>query len=271
MFKKKYLFFLFLLLIIQSNIAFSQFLLSNGGRIDIRLYRDFPGTVFAGIFVDFHAPGLNNGTSDDTTLGGNIDESLFSWPDDSSTRLGIQRRAVPVLTDVVRLEITQYRVVNYTLTFSINSNTNGFFNGYTAPILHDKFLNTYTLLNLANNVYSYTIEATPSNHPSRDARRFDIVFDVPNTCESSPTLTGSPLTTSFAISTLNRSEINPLISNRNNGALLLESKNKALIIPRISDQSLITNPVEGMMFFDTTTNNLKVHDGTGWKILSKCN
>jgi hypothetical protein len=84
-------------------------------------------------------------------------------------------------------------------------------------------------------------------------------------------LTGSPLTTSFAISTLNRNEINPLISNRNNGALLLESKNKALIIPRISDQSLITNPIEGMMFFDTTTNNLKVHDGTGWKILSKCN
>lgn len=245
--------------------GYSQFLLSNGGRLDIRLYREYPGTVFAGIFVDFYAIGDNNQTPDDFGASSNIDESLFSWADDTTIRLSLQRRFIPNENDLVRLEITQYRVTNYALRFLINTNVNGFFNNYIYPILHDKYLNKYFVMNQSDNVYFYS---APSSIPaSRDSRRFDIVFKIPCEFASTP---GSVVLSKNAISTLDRDNITELVENRNNGALVLESREKALILPRVANTTVITNPVEGMIVFDLSVNDIKVYDGKRWYAFENC-
>lgn len=265
--KSKLTFILIFGFLIFPKQIFPQFSLANGGRLDFRMYRDYPGTVFAGVFIDFYAGGNNNLTSDDFGGTNNTDESIFSWADDATNRLAIQRRSNPSEDDVVRLEITQYRVTNYALRFLINNNTNGLFNNFLYPILHDKYLNRYFVMNQTDNVYFYDVLASPSNHPSRDARRFDLVFKIP--CEFAAS-SGTVLLSKNAISTLDRENISNLTENRNNGALILESREKALILPRVANTSAITTPVEGMIIFDLSVNQLKVYDGRKWSGFDYC-
>ncbi|MBS7332476.1 DUF2793 domain-containing protein [Faecalibacter bovis] len=49
------------------------------------------------------------------------------------------------------------------------------------------------------------------------------------------------------------------------GALVLESDDKALILPKIFRPDLnVKNPYPGMICFDTESNTLAVYDGTNW-------
>jgi hypothetical protein len=56
-----------------------------------------------------------------------------------------------------------------------------------------------------------------------------------------------------------------------NGAVVLESKTKGFVITR-TQSSLIANPVEGMLIYDTTDNCMKLYNGTTWKcVVRSCN
>ena len=49
------------------------------------------------------------------------------------------------------------------------------------------------------------------------------------------------------------------------GALVLESSNKALILPKISNpQTNVKNPYPGMICYDTNSKSLAVYNGTVW-------
>lgn len=49
------------------------------------------------------------------------------------------------------------------------------------------------------------------------------------------------------------------------GVLVLESANKALILPKIeSPESKVVHPYPGMMCYDTTSKSLAVFDGSNW-------
>lgn len=49
------------------------------------------------------------------------------------------------------------------------------------------------------------------------------------------------------------------------GVLIIESTNKALILPHIQDPHInVKNPYPGMMCYDTTSNSLAVFDGIKW-------
>ena len=50
--------------------------------------------------------------------------------------------------------------------------------------------------------------------------------------------------------------------------LHLESSDKGLLIPRVSNTNSITNPVDGLMVFDTTENCIKVYSSGTWNCLS---
>ncbi|WP_082140541.1 DUF11 domain-containing protein [Chryseobacterium sp. FH2] len=59
--------------------------------------------------------------------------------------------------------------------------------------------------------------------------------------------------------------------NLPNGAVALESKTRGFVITR-SQSSLIANPVEGMLIYDTVDKCMKLYNGTGWNcVVRSCN
>ncbi len=80
--------------------------------------------------------------------------------------------------------------------------------------------------------------------------------------------TNTAETTEVGISTLERSKnrnTNDWPRNVKSSLLALEAKKKGLVITRIEDpENSITNPVEGMLVFDTDDNCLKLYDGLNW-------
>ena len=56
------------------------------------------------------------------------------------------------------------------------------------------------------------------------------------------------------------SEVSPV-----DGILVLESSNKAMILPKIANPHLnVKSPYPGMMCYDTVSNSLAVYDGSNW-------
>lgn len=80
-----------------------------------------------------------------------------------------------------------------------------------------------------------------------------------------PSATGVGLNSDILISTLDRG--NQFHTTKRNGLLVLESKNKGLIITKISagqTSDIITEPVEGMIVFDENEACLKLYNGQTW-------
>jgi len=72
------------------------------------------------------------------------------------------------------------------------------------------------------------------------------------------------------ISTLDRTAVPRNWSDPRTGSLILESKEKGLVLTRIaSPETAITAPVEGMIVYDTVNNVLKFYNGTVWKVLQQ--
>lgn len=111
----------------------------------------------------------------------------------------------------------------------------------------------------------------------------DVAFSAYSTnsmsmyCLENSITTGTALDTRSGITSLNRA--GPEAANdrwpmvRKGGLLALESNKKPLVITRSSTANLanITNPVEGMMVYDTTENCLKIFVNTtiGWRCFNK--
>ena len=111
----------------------------------------------------------------------------------------------------------------------------------------------------------------------------DVAFSAYSTnsmslyCLENAVTTGTSLDTRAGITSLNRAGSETVNNNwpmvRKGGYLALESNKKPLVITRISTANLtnITNPVEGMMVYDTTENCLKIYVNAaiGWRCFNK--
>ncbi len=70
------------------------------------------------------------------------------------------------------------------------------------------------------------------------------------------------------ISTLDRESVPRDLNDYRTGSLILESKTKGLVLTRIaSPETAISSPVEGMLVYDTVINEIKLYNGTVWKVL----
>lgn len=93
------------------------------------------------------------------------------------------------------------------------------------------------------------------------------------TCEIcyKPAVTkGTTVAAKTIISTLDRQVVPRDLSDYRTGNLILESKTKGLVLTRMaSPETTITDPVEGMLVYDTVHNVIKLYNGTVWKELEQ--
>ncbi|WP_374539975.1 T9SS type A sorting domain-containing protein [Flavobacterium sp.] len=154
---------------------------SNNDMQRIALSLHETGNVLAsdntldGTLVVFNQAFDSNFTEDDMPKFSNLDEDLAVKYDNS--RVSIDKRDIPVSSDVIQLDITKYRYTNYRLNIDL-TNYNGL-----APYLVDQFLNTLTPL-VPGSSHSYSFSIQSSVVASTNANRFKIVFD--------PTVLGTP-------------------------------------------------------------------------------
>ena len=129
------------------------------------------GVAADGLVVKFDSSYDNLVDSNDANKLTNQDE-IFATKNNTSL-LGIESRIFPVETDVIPLNITQYRNTNYTIVAQGNN-----MSGIPA-YLHDQLLQTYTEIPQSDSVsYSYSISSTDTATSAPD--RFRIVFQNPN-------------------------------------------------------------------------------------------
>lgn len=129
------------------------------------------GVPADGLVIKFGSNYNNDVDSDDAIKLVNQDE-IFASKNNTSL-LGIESRFNPNITDVIPLNLTQYRFNNYTIVAQGNN-----MNGITS-YLHDRFLNTYVEIPQSNFVnYSYSINPTIAATSAQD--RFRIVFQNSN-------------------------------------------------------------------------------------------
>ncbi|MFV0531566.1 MAG: DUF4347 domain-containing protein [Flavobacteriales bacterium] len=97
-----------------------------------------------------------------------------------------------------------------------------------------------------------------------------VIIHLRNVCTKPPTTTGPGLVSDVGISTLNRTN-KDWLQNVKNGYLVLESKEKGLVITRTTP-NLINNAREGMIIWDTMDKCIKLYNGTEWKCIERsCN
>lgn len=94
--------------------------------------------------------------------------------------------------------------------------------------------------------------------------------NVQTVCYEDRNTASAGIGSKFGITTLQRAGSNTWPTIRNSAHLVLESDTKGLVISRIPKASLgnITNPVEGMMVYDTTDKCLKVYADGVWSCFS---
>lgn len=70
------------------------------------------------------------------------------------------------------------------------------------------------------------------------------------------------------ISTLDRESVPRDLNDYRTGSLILESKTKGFLLTRMaSPETAIPYPIEGMLVYDTSINEIKLYNGTVWKVL----
>ena len=142
---------------IRLTLYESNTLANNGGAAD-------------GLIVKF-ADNFDNAIDGNDALKFSNQDEIFSTKNNTSL-LGIESRLFPVASDVIPLNIAQYRFTNYTM---VARGTN--INGLTA-YLHDQLLQTYTEIPQSDSVsYSYVLDT--NNAATSASDRFRIVFQNP--------------------------------------------------------------------------------------------
>jgi hypothetical protein len=125
------------------------------------------GAAADGLIVKFGDNYVNSIDGYDALKFNNLDET-FSTKNNTSL-LGIESRLFPVASELIPLNITQYRFTNYTMVAN-GTNMSGL-----PAYLHDRLLQTYTEIPQSGSVnYSYVLDAT--NTASSASDRFRIVF-----------------------------------------------------------------------------------------------
>jgi hypothetical protein len=128
------------------------------------------GIAADGLIVKF-GDSFNNAIDEYDALKFSNQDETFSTKNNTSL-LGIESRLFPEASDVIPLNITQYRFTNYTI---VANGTN--MSGLTA-YLHDQLLQTYTAIPQSNSI-SYPFVINTNDAPTSASDRFRIVFQNP--------------------------------------------------------------------------------------------
>lgn len=89
-------------------------------------------------------------------------------------------------------------------------------------------------------------------------------------CYKPAVTTGTVEPTKTIISTLDRVAVPRNLSDPRAGSLILESKTKGMVLTRIaSPETAITNPIEGMIVYDTVNNVIKLYNGATWHAMTQ--
>ncbi|MDG4946922.1 alpha-amylase family glycosyl hydrolase [Weeksellaceae bacterium KMM 9713] len=86
-----------------------------------------------------------------------------------------------------------------------------------------------------------------------------------------PGISGESISSNVLISTLNRSDDNS-VTTKQNGILVLESKERGMVLSRIPIGESISNiqtPIEGMIVFDENDSCIKLYDGSAWACIQQ--
>ena len=128
------------------------------------------GTATDGLIMKFGDNYVNAIDGNDAVKLSNQDETFSTK--NNTTLLGIESRLFPLATDVIPLNITQYRFTNYTMVAN-GTNMSGL-----PAYLHDQLLQTYTEIPQSGSVnYSYMLNT--NNTATSASNRFRIVFQNP--------------------------------------------------------------------------------------------
>lgn len=144
-------------------------------KIRLTLYNSatmaLQGAALDGLLVFFNANGNNNVDGNDAGKFTNLDETMGAL--NGTKSLSVESRNLPIDTDIIPLQMTQYRVSNYNLVMEGTNNIS------LPCYLHDSFLQTYTAIPYNGSVsYSFSIDV--SNALSSASNRFELVFANPN-------------------------------------------------------------------------------------------
>lgn len=144
------------------------------------------------------------------------------------------------------------------------------------------YRNNIAIPGATSNTYTFS----PTNGDGVSATYY-VVVTVPGGCTirsneirseicpcPKPGATGTPASyTDFGISTRDTRTTANWPKDVPNGFIALESNSKGFVITRIaSPETSVTNPVEGMLVYDTANECLKLYNGTSWKCIKQtCN
>ena len=106
---------------------------------------------------------------------------------------------------------------------------------------------------------------------SSPSATLNVTFDATCAVCYKPALsTGTTEAIKTIISTLDRTAAPRDYANSRTGTLILESKEKGLVLTRMaSPETAITAPVEGMIVYDIVAKVIKLYNGTSWKAMSQ--
>ncbi|WP_413533986.1 hypothetical protein [Empedobacter brevis] len=125
-----------------------------------------------------------------------------------------------------------------------------------------------SLASVINTIKVYNVRINPSSATGNDGN----LICSNNICVKSGdfSIGGTP-STAMAVST-QASQRPTWPADVPNGFIVLESKNKGLVISRVSNSSNVHQPQEGMLIYDTSASCIKLYNGIEWKCISKsCN
>lgn len=194
-------------------------------------------------------------------------------------------------TDMNGNLVGQERTVNFT---QVNASGQALWNFYSANKCPHTYYTPSGFSNTARDIRILTFKLSDfglTNENYKSAVKFvqnlsgdsDVAFSAYSTnsmsmyCLENPVSTGVALDTKIGITSQGRAGSEASNNNwpmvRKGGALALESNTKPFVPTRISTANLvnITNPVEGMMVYDTTENCLKIYVNStiGWKCYNR--
>lgn len=130
-------------------------------------------------------------------------------------------------------------------------------------------LEVKSLASVINNIEVYNLiintqDVPPTNNDGN-------LICVDDTCVKPGDFSSAGVSSISGISTLARPNSN-WPAEIPNGFIVLESKDKGMVITRVQNSTMIADPKEGMLIYDTTANCVKLYNGNTWKCIKKsCN
>lgn len=136
----------------------------------------------------------------------------------------------------------------------------------TKPFDEVKF-EVFSLISAFNNIKVFNLKIDASNPLANDGN----LNCQNNICVKPGDNSGVGIPSTIGVSTLASPRLT-WPADIPNGYIVLESKNKGLVISRVSNSTSVLQPQEGMLIYDLSASCIKLYNGVSWKCISKsCN